>query len=569
MNVHARFGFARASLPSLADALKQARTDARIPEQRRASVVSSLSKLAEWSGQDGSTIAFVEPVIEALFGRLRADVLSISKKRLKNARADVRFVLALYGGQARYFTPFTPQAQRLRDMLRTKYEQCSLSRLLRFLSAHCIDPTQMDEATSQAFLDALRRENRLKIKPEVFHQSTVRAWNRAIGVYPDWPRVVLAEPKYNQSWTRSWWEFGATLEQEIDRFLAVASEPSSLFDEQAPIAALRPRTRKTQKQHFRCVASALARAGVPPKQLVSIRCLCTPDRIRTAIRWIVKEKRGGHVGGYVEGVMWTLVRAARSPGMLSAKETDEVNKLCADLTARRKAERRTHKDRDQKTLAQMDDPKVMDAFLALPARTAARVLKSSKRSSAKALEIQCALALELWLCAPLRLANFVRIRLDENFYRIWLDGRERIVIRVPAEHVKNLQAVEHLLNEDTQELLELYVRDHRRLLISGPSPWLFPGRQGNHKADAAFSSQMRRFVNRAVGIDFHPHLIRKIVAKLHLDTAPGEIEIVRRLLGHTSAHMTRAYTQHQQRAAQQRYLSILEDRRLMAMRRGL
>ena len=67
------------------------------------------------------------------------------------------------------------------------------------------------------------------------------------------------------------------------------------------------------------------------------------------------------------------------------------------------------------------------------------------------------------------------------------------------------------------------MKDYRPLLISGPSPWLFPGRHGNRRPTAAFSSQMRRFVNGAVGIDFHPHLIRKIVAKFALDALPERL----------------------------------------------
>src|SRR5262245_42686309 len=89
-------------------------------------------------------------------------------------------------------------------------------------------------------------------------------------------------------------------------------------------------------------------------------------------------------------------------------------------------------------------------------------------------------------------------------------------------------------------------------------------------AAAAFSADMKRFINDAVGIDFHPHLMRKISVKIMLDGDPAAIEIARRLLGHSHTSTTRAsYTQHQQRAAQQRYLDVLEGRRLSALRRGI
>ena len=81
---------------------------------------------------------------------------------------------------------------------------------------------------------------------------------------------------------------------------------------------------------------------------------------------------------------------------------------------------------------------------------------------------------------------------------------------------------------------------------------------------------MKEFVNAATGLDFHPHLIRKITTKLYLDADPGGIEVARRCLGHRDARTTRrAYTQQQHRAAQLRYLEMLESRRLVAFRHGM
>ena len=560
MNAPSRFAFAAATLLSWADVQKKAVTDRRIPVKRRAGVLSSLSKVPTWVGQDASAIVFVEPVIEGLFRRLRADVLGVSSKRLRNARSDIRFVLGLYGGPRRYLAPFTPAAQRLWDMLSSKYERCSLSRLLRFLSAQGIDPASIDERISLQFLEALRTEARLRLKPEIFHQNSIRAWNKAAILHADWPR---------ESWARPWADFPASLEQSVDRFLAAGPEPTSLFDEHAPVAALRPTTRKTQKEHFRCAASALARADVPIDMLVGLRSLCAPERVKVAIAWLVRHRQG-RIGGYVEGVMWTLVKTARHSGVLRPQEISEVDRLYQSLALRRSTERRTHKDRDQNLLAQLDTPGTMDAFLSLAARTVERVLKSGRRSMVAAREIRRALAIELWLCAPLRLENFVQLRLDQSFHTMRLDGQDRIVVRVPAEQVKyQRQQLEHFLSDDAKELLELYVKEFRPLMVSGPSPWLFPGRRGQPMVAAAFSTDMKRFVHGAVGIDFHPHLMRKIAVKIVPDANPAEIEIARRQRGHAHANTTRkSYTQHQQRAAQQRYLDILEGRRLVALRQG-
>ena len=103
--------------------------------------------------------------------------------------------------------------------------------------------------------------------------------------------------------------------------------------------------------------------------------------------------------------------------------------------------------------------------------------------------------------------------------------------------------------------------------MSGPTRWLFPGENNRHKDPGPFRLQMNRFLKEHTGIDFHPHLIRKIVTKICLDDDPGAIEIARRCLGHSDERTTRkAYTQKQNRAAHECYLNALEGRRLAAFK---
>lgn len=567
MTTHrAKYDFAGDLVPSLALARDKVAQDPNFPRGRRASTLSSLARLAKWSGQDASAIAFVEPVIEALFDRLRSDVLGISAKRLANARSDVRYVLEQYGGAKRYLAPFTPEAQCLWSMLTEKYDQCSLSRLLRYLSAKRIDPVCMSEATSRAFLDALRHEGRLKRKPEIFHQSTIRAWNKAVVKYPSWPQITLEVPRYKTTWTLPWSALPPSLGAEVDAFLAGgAAGSASLFDEKAPPKPLKATTASTQKDHIRCAASALVHAGQPAASLTGIKQVCGPTSFRLALETMIN-MRGGRIGGYMEGLAWTLVKLARYGDALQHQEIDLVNRFYKRLATKRGVECRTDVDRDDALLGQLDDPRVLDALLTLPTRTVERVLKSRERTRALALEVQKACALELWLCAPLRLSNFVSLRLDRHFHRLTLDGAQRVVVRIPAVEVKNEEPLEHFLSLDAANLLELYVQEFRPLLVEGASPWLFPGYGGKHKVDAALSAQMKKFVNAATGIDFHPHLIRKITTKLYLDADPGGIEVARRCLGHRDVRTTRrAYTQQQQRAAQLRYLEMLESRRLLAI----
>jgi integrase len=494
-------------------------------------------------------------------------VLGVSRKRLKNARADVRFALRRIGGPSRYLAPFTPEVQRLWDRLDDKYERCSLSRLLRFLSAQGIDPSEIDEGVSRTFLEALRREGRLKQKPEIFHQTAIRLWNQAVRRYPEWPQVTLTVPTYRQRTALPWSAFPERLEQEVDRFLASGEAVESLFD--GPMhRPLKETTKTTQKTHIRRAASALVAAGVAVVTLTSLRSLCLPSHFRLALERIVRDRKG-HIGGYASGLAWTIVKLARYCGELNDDEIAEANKLYRRLSTHRRGED-PGEDRDQEALRLLDDPRRLDALLTLPTRTAERVVRSMLVTKATALQIQKACALELWFCAPLRISNFASLRLDQHFFRLTLDGQERTVIWIPAREVKNGEPLELILSEDAAGLLNLYVAKYRSLLATGPKPWLFPGRGDRHKLPSGLRDQMRRYVNDAVGIDFHPHLVRKIIPKIHLDADPGGIEIVRRILGHRDVRTTRlAYIQHQNRAANRKYLEVLESRKLSALRQGV
>jgi integrase len=209
----------------------------------------------------------------------------------------------------------------------------------------------------------------------------------------------------------------------------------------------------------------------------------------------------------------------------------------------------------------------MNALLALPTKTMRRVLSASRVDRKSALQSQMAVALEIWLAAPLRSINFVMLRIDEHIFWICDGSRKRVVIRVPGAATKNGKPVEHFLHDDAAGLLELYLQRYRPLLADPSSPWLFPGRNGRHKHAAVLARQTKAFAWAGAGIPFHPHLIRKIATKLILDRDPAAIEIARITLGHEDLRTTRgAYTQAQARSAQTHYLKAMEERRVAAIR---
>ena len=118
MNATPRSTSRAQAFSSWADVQKRRRTDGKDPRAAsRKGPFKPVESCGYGRGRTASTIAFVEPVIEALFGRLRADVLGVSSKRLKNARSDIRFVLGLLWRPAQVSGAVHAAAQRLWDML--------------------------------------------------------------------------------------------------------------------------------------------------------------------------------------------------------------------------------------------------------------------------------------------------------------------------------------------------------------------------------------------------------------------------------------------------------------------
>jgi integrase len=105
-------------------------------------------------------------------------------------------------------------------------------------------------------------------------------------------------------------------------------------------------------------------------------------------------------------------------------------------------------------------------------------------------------------------------------------------------------------------------------LAAEAAPWLFPGYGGKHRHPEAFSRQISEFVLRETGIRMHAHLFRQLAAKLYLEAHPEDLEMVRRILGHTSLRTTlRSYADIKMAASFRRYDDMIATRRAQALTR--
>jgi integrase len=274
----------------------------------------------------------------------------------------------------------------------------------------------------------------------------------------------------------------------------------------------------------------------------------------------------GKTNRSVELLSDVLLKTARYAGVLEPPEIKEVERLHAKLAVRITNWEKGKENKGERLLAQFNEPAVMDAFMALPHETVLMVAESGREGRMATYAIQRATILELWLAAPLRLSNLLGLRLDRHLFRAVIDGINWLIIRIPAEETKNGQALEYLLHDDAARLLEEYIVRWRPRIASEGSSYLFPGEDGGPKSKQVLATQMRKYIRRGCGVEFHPHLIRRLVAKLILDDEAGSLEIARRQLGHADTRMLlQVYSQRENRAMQKRYLQLLQSRRLSAI----
>jgi hypothetical protein len=473
--------FTALDTPSVRDLLDRVAADESLDARRRADLCSAIRSAGHWLGIDLTAMpAHPQYLREQLAGFHHA-AGGVSRKRLQNVRSEIAFALDRYGlgGRRSYLAPLSPVAQALYDRLPTKYFQCALSRFLHFISAQGIPPDRVSDAVSRQFLTALERHSSIK-NPRETHKNMCRVWNKAHAQVPGWPDVVLTEPSFRKTYGLRWSEFQASLEAAVDAFFADPVDDGDFFADTGRQKPLAPRTIATQKDHLRCAASALVRTGHDPNAIVDLEYVVRPAHVRQALQFFI-DRNGGKPNAYVGAIAYTLRTVAKYGVVLSDSDNKEVERYYRKVAPQRSG--LTEKNLER--LRQLDDSTARDRLLAFPTVRIGEILRTDTGGVAEALAVQTAVAIELWPFAPLRIANFASLRLDRHLIRReGRRGERHWTIHVPAAVVKNAVDLDYEIPPPIGRQVELYLDRFRPRLVTGTSPWLFPGKSGKAKGVA-------------------------------------------------------------------------------------
>ena len=548
--------FANPSLISFAELQQKIWVNDELSYPRRREIASAINTVATWFKLPLDLIPASTSFLRDRFKHVHPAHVNVSKRRIQNVRSLIMAAFRAEGiatKLAPYMTPMAPAWQTLWNMLEgSTYHRTELSRLFRYCSNQDINPDELNDDISAAYLDALETEA-LVTKPRTRHQSVCRVWNKCADLYNEkgWPKITLTVPRYEERLYSIGKELVSDgIKQDLDDYLTFLAGDDPFSAHAKPF---KPKSLEAVKGHFWRYLSALHYQGVDLHKVWKLEELVTKDMFTLGMRWFWDRNEGKtskHIGEMAWSVRCYVVKH------LGADE--ETTSFYADAMSRLRVNQQGLSDKNQSAMAQFDDPKVVESFVSLPPRlwdkaSAMQKTAGSKRITKKAhLLVQASVAIEILMFAPMRISNLQGLRLDEHIS--W--QADRLRINIPRHQVKNDQALDFLLPESVSKRVKRYIDGSRRHLTSTANPFLFPGRNGKPKDSSALRNQIESTLWNEAGIRLTPHQFRHAAAKILLDAKPGHYEVVRKVLGHKSLSTTYS---HYAGAETQAAISLYDD----------
>jgi len=329
--------------------------------------------------------------------------------------------------------------------------------------------------------------------------------------------------------------------------ISAVSDPFAL---NARRRALARRTLQLRRDEIHAAVTALVESGTKPSAIRSLADLVQPDNLKRILRRRLECKTNtfNHFLGK------TLVQVARDWVKVDAEEALELKRLVSKMPAPVAG----LTDRNKQALRQFDDPAVLRRLYCLPEILwkEARREKSNRLTLAKT---QVALAVGIECYTALRLQNLVALEFGTHLF-MREDARAISSLEVPAHEVKSRTDLAFDIPPGLAKMLIEY-RDHLAPNIIGHRPTrLFVNVDGTPKNQAALSVLIMTYLRRRAGIVLTPHQFRHLAAKVVLEAQPGEFEVVKQFLGHTSIKTTvSAYAGIDTRRAARRHQHLVEQ----------
>jgi integrase len=548
--------FSDAALLSLAELKARLEQDSKLDARKQREIISAINTTAKWLNLPAEMIPASATFLRGKFQGIHPAHHHVTKRRVQNIKSLILSAMRSQGLStklASYLAEMSPPWLRLWDIIEgEQYYRTEFSRFFRYCSKQRIAPSEINDQVLADYLQALEAESFVKT-PKVRQQSICRLWNKCTELYQSqgWPQIKLVVPCYEtRRYTLDSDQLPPVFLRELNTYLTSLSGTDP-FNMQ--VKAFRPRSIKTIEGHFKRYISALHYQGVDLSGITSLEAIVTKEMFQLAMRWFWN-RNGGKTSKHTGEIAWSI-RCYATKHLTADEETIA---FYAGAMKRLRVSQDGLSDKNQRAMAQFDEPKTIEALVGLPIKLWAKAERSHKTASTKRrskelqLCVQTAIAIEVLTFAPMRISNLQNLRIDQHIS--WQN--KHAVIHIPRAQVKNDIDLAFKLPISLSQRMQTYIRDWRTLYTEGANLYLFPGRKLNPKDGTRLRRQISNTLWDETGIKLTPHQFRHAAAKILLDAKPGHYEVVRKILGHKN--LTTTYS-HYAGAETQAALELYDD----------
>ena len=412
---------------------------------------SSIRRVASLVGDDPARIALDLPAISAKLATISPAAAGLTSKSFSNIRSD--FMAAVRASKLKSVqrsakTPLSAAWNKLIADLSTRRAHIGLSRLARYASANGIEPKEINDATIEAFITAVR-DGTLHRKPNDLHRNVALIWNEAaqrsgLDLQP------VKVPSFRRPAQRIEWALlASTFRKDVDDYLTWCAGVDS-FAANARSRALAPQTIRLRKNQIHAAITALVESGATLNAITSLADLVSPENFKRILRRR-HETIGGRENAFNHDLAGTLVDLAVRWVKIDAAAHAELKRLAgkvpmpiSGLTTKNK-----------RVLRQFDDPAILRRLYDLPRRLWAEVKRDAKPNFRTLVKAQAALAVAILSYMPLRLQNLATLTFDVHLF-MREAPRATSSLELSAGEVKNRTELAFDIPSDVAKMLIEY-----------------------------------------------------------------------------------------------------------------
>ncbi|MBS0250974.1 MAG: tyrosine-type recombinase/integrase [Proteobacteria bacterium] len=519
--------------PTLQGLIELTRANAELAESTKSELCSAIRKFASICCRTPADIIADPAVIRQHIKTANWKMGGLSKRSWENLKSKLTRAMKLANirvdRRRRNFKLLTEWDALLAQMSRK--DRDDLHRFAGWCSALGVLPEKVDQVLFDRWRDELE-ELSIQINPRERWHRVRRAWNRTLPNLPGSSFLHIWSGEQFGRRSLPWIAFAPQLLAEVaDYERAVTGANPFDIGKRKPV---KPVTVQGYISNLRLYVSDLINDGMPADDLSSLRACVEPQRVK---RGLDLQLAGRPLDEKTRpGLSATLVAILSVANYVALQEQD-IKKL-RDFFNRVRDVPDGMCERNERRLAQFEDPVALRAFVNLPFDVSRRYADVKTPTVGQALDMQLAALLAILLFLPVRIKNAADIDLEKHL-RTPVGGRSgRWLVHFAAQEVKNGKAIDGYFNEAVSELLARYVEVFRPVLLKQPSSRLFVSQHGKGKSGKSLSMQFSRFVKRETGLIVHAHLMRHFAAFAYLKANPGDYESVRQMLGHKNIATT-------------------------------